>query len=222
MTPRENATQELLYFIDMFAPGSSNRQVYEDRLKKMTNKEFASFIDSLDKGEEVLALWIANMDEHKIDLDRNFAIADKLGHTFFHHLHLTDPETGTVVETPIPHMVVDLPLRRQAQMLYKKMAVPDHNQAVDERSGQATGDSKGASMSYPELQVTAAKGLDNMILELIKFRGGDSKAHNAANRSIMETGGVSMDAIKARGPTSVKANDTLSVYLKSMGLDINL
>jgi hypothetical protein len=38
----------------------------------------------------------------------------------------------------------------------------------------------------------------------------------------METGGVSMDAIKARGPTTVKANDTLSVYLKAMGLDINL
>jgi hypothetical protein len=119
-------------------------------------------------------------------------------------------------------MVIDLPLRRQAQMLYEKMSIPENNRVVDERSGQATGPSKGASLSYPELQVNAAKGLDNMILELIKFRGGDVKAYNAMNRSILDTGEASLNEIAAKEKTTVKSVQTLGVYLKAMMLDSNL
>jgi len=219
MTPREKATNELLYFIDQFAPGSNNRDIYEKRLNNLTNAEFGELMDRLASGEEVLALFIPNLSEHQLNLKRNLKIAKQLGVELFEHLYLTDPQTGQVYKTPIRHLVVDLPLRRQVQMLYKKMSVPEHNQAVDERSGQATGPSKGARISYPELQVNAAKGLDNMVLELIKYRGGDEKAYNAMNRSILETGDASLEEINARGPTTVKATQTLSVFLKSMHLD---
>lgn len=222
MSPREKATAELLYFIDQFAPGSPNRDIYEKRLKVMTNKEFEGFIQRLEDGEETLALFISNMSEHKLDIKRNFTIADELGHEFFQHLYLTDPQTGQLVKTPVKHLMLVLPLRRQAQMLYKKIAIPDNNQAVDERSGQPTGPSKGASISYPELQVNAAKGLDKMVLELIKYRGGDTKSFNAMNRSILETGEASLDAITAEADTDVKSTQTLDVMLKAMHINSNL
>lgn len=221
---RRLATRELLYFIDRFLPGSDNRKIYEKRLKAMTDDEFESFISRLESEEEILALFVPNLSEHSISIANNLNIAKELGHDFFHHLYLTDAQTGQVVKTPAKHMVIDLPVRRQAQMLYKKMSIPEHNQAVDERSGQpsASGGSKGARMSYPELQVNAAKGLDKSIVELIKFRGGDVKAFNAMNRSIMETGEASLDEITAREPTTVKSRQTLNVYLKAMHLDNNL
>lgn len=218
MTPREKATQELLYFIDKFAPGSDNRDIYERRLNQMTNDEFVEFIARLESGEDVLALFIPNLSKHPLSLKRNLKIAKELDYSLFQYLYLTDPQTGQTYKTPTKHMVVDLPLRRQAQMLYKKMSVPKDNQQVDERSGQRSGD-KGARMSYPELQVNAAKGLDNMVLELIKFRGGDEKAFNAMNRSILETGDASLESIAAREPTTVKSTQTLAVFLKSMHLD---
>jgi len=162
------------------------------------------------------------LSKHNLDIKRNFEIAKDLDHEFFQHLWLTDPQTGQVVKTPTKHLVLILPLRRQAQMLYKKVSIPEHNQAVDERSGQPTMPSKGASISYPELQVNAAKGLDKMVLELIKYRGGDTRSFNAMNRSILETGEASLDEIDAQDPSTVKSTQTLDVMLKAMHLNSNL
>lgn len=222
MTPRERATAELLYFIDQFVPGSANREIYEQRLGEMSDAEFEAFIGRLESGEEILALFVPNLSKHRITIERNFKIAKKLGYDFFQHLYLTDPHTGQVVKTPIKHLVIDLPLRRQAQTLYKKSSIPETNQLIDERSGQPSELAKTARVSYPELQVNSAKGLDNMILELIKFRGGDAKAFNAMNRQILESGEASLEAIAAQGPTTVKATQTLAVLLKSMHLNSNL
>lgn len=222
MTPRQEATEEILYLIDRFGAGPGNREAYEEYLNRMNNKEFDAFIDRLENEEEILALWCPNLTEHKLSLERNEEIAKELGHDFFQYLRLTDQDTGQVTITPIKHMVTDQMLRRQAQMLYKKKNIPDHNKSVDERSGQATSDSKGASVSYPELMVNAAKGgLDSLLVEMIKARGGDVEMFNAMNRSIYDTGGVSLEALKSRGPTTVKANDTLEVFFKSMMLDLN-
>lgn len=223
MSPRQEATEEILYLVERITGDERNRKVYENYLSKMTNKEFEAFIERLENEEELLSIWVPNMSNTKMSLERNLEVAEELGHEFFHHLRLTDQDTGKVTITPVKHMVVDQIIRRQAQMHYKKKSIPDHNKSVDERSGQATSDSKGASMSYPELMVNDAKGgLDPLLVEMIKFRGGDEKAFLAMNRSIYETGGASLDAIRAKGPTTVKANDTLTVYFKSMGLDIKL
>lgn len=222
MSNRKEATAELLYFIERLAPDSGNRGIYEKRLKKMTDSEFAAFMERLYTEEETLALFIANLGESSVDVEQMFDVAKEVGHEFFQRVWITDPETGQVKLTPIPHMVVHLPLRRQAQMLYKKVSIPESNRVVDERSGQATGESKGARVSYPELQVNAAKGLDNSILEMIKFRGGDERSYTAMNRSIMETGEASLESIHALEPSAVKANQTLRAYLRGMHLKANL
>lgn len=224
MSPREKATAELLYFIGRFAPGSKNREIYEDRLSKMSDAQFKQFMSSLESGEEVLALFIPPMSDSNngIDLERNFDIAKELDYDLLQHVYLTDPDTGQVYRSESKHLILDLPLRRQAQMLYKKMSIAENNQAVDERSGQRASSSKGASMSYPEIQVNAGKGLNNMIIEAIKFRGGDVKAFNAMNRSILDTGEADLDEIQARGKTTVKANQTLGVFLRCMMLENTL
>lgn len=222
MSKRKQATAELLHFIDLLAPGSNNREIYESRLKAMSDKQFEEWISKLESEEEILALYVPNLSKSPITVANNLKVAKALGHDFFQHLLLTDAGTGQVVKTPVKHMVIDLPLRRQAEMLESKISIPENNQVVDERSGQPTGPSKGSRLSYPELQVNAAKGLDKMITELIKFRGGDQQAYNAMNQSILETGEASLDTIKAQGPTTVKSKQTLSVYLKAMMLQNEL
>lgn len=222
MSPREKATQELLYFIDRFAPGSENVEIHRQRLAAMSDSEFEAFIERLEQDEEVVAFFSPNFTKHPLTLKRNFEIAKELDHEFRQHLYLTDPHTGQVVKTAVKHMVLDLPVRRQVQMLYTSNTIPEHNRQIDERSGQATGASAGARLSYPEIQVNAAKGLDAMIVELIKLRGGDEKAFQALNQSILTTGGASQNEIMAREPTTVKSTQTLAVYLKAMHLDNNL
>lgn len=221
---RRDATAEILYFINRFVDDDGrNRQLYKNRLDAMTDDEFEHFIVGLEGEDEILALFVPNNDQGtSLDIERNYAIADELQYPLFQHLYLTDPDTGQVSKTPVKHLVVDLPQRRQAQMLYKKMSIPENNHVVDERSGQATGPSKGARMSYPELQITAGKGLDKSILELIKFRGGDVRAYTAMTRQIHESGEASTDSIREFQPSKVKATTTLATYLKAMHLSNNL
>lgn len=219
---RKAAEKEALYFIELFLPGSDNKKIYEELFERMNDKEFGEWIEKLESGEEIMALYAPNLIGPQLNLRQIFKVADELEFELFQHLILTDQQTGQVYRTQNKHMIGMVPFRRQVQMLVKKASIPDSNHIIDERTGQPTGDSKGARLSAPEIQVNASKGITKMIVEWIKFRGGDGAAYDAMNRSIIETGDVSMDSIMADSNTLVKSNKTLSVYLKSMHLDNNL
>lgn len=221
MANRKVATDMILKYIEKILPGSPNTAFYTKRLAEMTDKEFDQFMRNLDDGTEILTIKTPNLSKHKLDLTRNLAIAKELGHEFFQHLILTDPTTGEVYQTPVKYLVIDVPLRRQVQILQSKATIPENNKHVDELSGQSTGPSKGSKISFPELQVLFAQGLDATITELIKFRGGDAKAFNAMNSSIIETGGVSIEYLAQFG-TKVKAVTTLTTLLKTIHLDNTL
>lgn len=221
MGNRKAAMACLLENIEKLLPGSENRKLYEQQLGALSDEDFEKFINRLDSGEEVLSLIAPNLSEPKLSLERNLALAEELGHPLFQRLWLTDAKTGRTYRTNKKYLVIDLPLRRQQQLLVKKIAIPKDNRHVDELTGQPAGDSQGSSLSFPELQVLYAQGQDRSIEELIKFRGGDVKAFQALTRFVVETGGASQDAIKTI-PTRVKSTETLSTLLKAMHLDNNL
>uniref|UniRef100_A0AB39CCW9 RNA polymerase beta subunit n=1 Tax=Pseudomonas phage RVTF4 TaxID=3236931 RepID=A0AB39CCW9_9VIRU len=222
MSKRKLAEKEALHFIDMFLPGSPNRDLLAAALKRMSDAEFEQWIANLESGAEYVTLYAPNLADVTLDIRRNYKIADELGFELFQQLRLTDQSTGQEYLTPNKHLIGMLPLRRQVQMLAKKRSIPGSNHVVDERSGQASGDSKGSRMSGPEIQVNISKGLKTAVLELVKFRGGDAEAYNQMNRQIMETGEASLSSIMAESPSIVKSNKTLSIYLSSMMLRNNL
>lgn len=221
MSNRKAATAMILKYIEKILPGSPNTAFYAKRLAEMTEREFGQFMQNLEDGSEILTIKTPNLAKEKLSLDRNLAIAKELGHNFFQHLILTDPTTGEVYRTPVKYLVIDVPLRRQVQLLQSKATIPENNKHIDELSGQSTGPSKGSKISFPELQVLFAQGLDATITELIKFRGGDAKAFNAMNRAIIENGGVSIEYL-AQFNTKVKSVTTLSTLLKTIHLDNTL
>jgi hypothetical protein len=222
MTNRALAEKELLYFVELFLPGSENRQLYVDLLKDMDDKAFAAWMDKLATGDEILAIYAPNLHHVVPTIPQAYVVADALGFELFQHLILTDQHTGQVYRTQNKHLIGLVPLRRQVQMLEKKRSIPGSMSTADERSGQAAGGAKSARMSGPEIQVNASKGLTQMLVELVKFRAGDERSYNAMNKSILETGRCSLDAIMSDNPGMVKANKTLSVYLTSMLLENNM
>jgi len=221
MGNRKAATEFILKYIDKLLPGNPNRARYEEMFTAMSDRQFDQFMQQLESGEVNLSIISPNLTKDRLDLERNLKIAKELNHEFFQRLVLTDPTTGMTYLTPIRYMVVDLPVRRQVQLLQKKVSIPENNKHVDDLSGQATGASKGSKISFPELQVLFAQNLDYTITELIKFRGGDAKGFNAMNRSIYETGGASIEHLGQAG-TKVKSVTTLSTLLKAMHLDNTL
>lgn len=218
---RKAATEEILKWVDKIIPGAEYVDVLRTQLERMSDSEFDGYMAKLETGEEIVPYVSPNLAKEKIDLQRNLAIGKELGYEFFQSLILTDPLTGVVFKTPQKYMVLDLPLRRQQQLLIKKISVPNDNRHIDEMTGQPAGDSHGASFSLPEISVTHAQSLDHVVEELIKFRGGDSKAFRTMTRDIIDTGSASMEAIKVT-PTRVKSTETLSTLLKAAHIQNNL
>tara|TARA_B100000929_G_C15510907_1_gene420344 strand:- start:2654 stop:3316 length:663 start_codon:yes stop_codon:yes gene_type:complete len=220
MGNREAATKEILKWVEELLPGGGNKEIYEKALAKMTNAQFDDYMKKLESGEEVLSLTVPNLSKKRLSVERNLKVAKKLGHNFFQRLWLTDPHSGTTYLTPITYLVVDLPLRRQAQLLTKKISIPESSDTADVLTGQATGPSKGASLSFPELQTLHAQGLEKTIEELIKFRGGDEEAYRAMNKELIDKGSVSLDSIQTN--SRVKSTETLSTFLKAAHIQNNL
>lgn len=218
MSNRKKTTDEIVMWLEKMLPGSDAGKDTRALLDAMTDELFESYIDALENEDEYVSLAVPNLDDHKLEMENLLAVAGELGHDPWQHLKLTDPATGVVYLTPEKYLVIDLPLRRQQQSLSKKISIPDNNRHVDELTGQPAGDSKGASLSYPEVQVLRSQSLVNTIVELIKVRGGDEKAMRAANRSIIETGGVRLEPLMQLG-TRVKSTENLGILLKGMHLD---
>jgi hypothetical protein len=221
MSNRVAAIDYIVKYVNKILPNSENGKLIRESLEALSDTDFASYMDGLETGEEVVPMYVPNLSKARISIERNLEVAAELKHDFFQRLWWTDPITGTTFLTNEKYLVIDLPLRRQVQLLQKKYSIPDDNKHVDELTGQPAGVSKGSRLSFPEIQVLYAQGLDRTIEELIKYRGGDTKAFNAMNRSIVDTGGVSLDAISVNN-TKVKSTQTLSTYLKAMHLANNL
>lgn len=213
---REAAEAEVYKWVEAILPNGGMPAKYKTLFGAMDDAAFDAYMKKLASGEEILSIEAPIQSKAKISIENNFAVAKKLGHEFFEKLWLTDPATGTVYLTPHRYLVIDLPLRRQQQMLVEKVSIPENNRHVDEMTGQPSGDSHSSSLTFPELQVLYARGCNATIEELAKFRGGDLKAFQRMNRQAQESGGVSMAAIKEMGSTQVKSTETLYTYLVCM------
>lgn len=212
---RKAAEEVIFTYIDKILPNSGNVEIYKKLFASMDDEQFDLFMSRLESGEIRLAIVAPNLSKSKIDVKRNLEIGKELGHNFFERVWMDRGDGSPKFLSPVPYLILKLPLRRQAQILIKKISIPEDNKSVDYLTGQPTGSSKGAKISYPELQILASLGLDQTAVELIKYRGGDAIGFNAMNNSISKTGGVSLTALDALG-SKVKSTQTLSTYLTSM------
>ena len=230
MNNRQRATEFILKYIGMIDPDNkANVEMTKRNLEGLSDEQFASYMRSLRKptsgeeeqGRQTLTFYAPNLAKTKITVKRNLDIAEKLGHPFFERLWITDPQTQQTYLTSHRHLVMDLPVRRQAQIHEKKVSIPQDANTVDEMSGQVTGNSKGSKLSFPELQAQVSQELNSTIIEEFKIRGGDEKALQAFERQLIETGSCSQSGILDMG-TRAKSTETVSILLKGMHLGNNL
>lgn len=216
-TNRAAAEALILKYIKKISPRSTNDQIYKDLFASMNNTQFAEFIADLESGKRFLAIVNPNMMDTGLSVENNLKIAEELGHKFFQRLWIDGKEGEPAYLSPIEYLVVDLPLRRASQLLIKKIKVPEHNRVVDTLSGQPTGESKGAKISYPELQVCAAMGLENSMVELMKYRGGDTRGNKAYNAMLSKMGTTNLKTL-SNYSSGVESITTLKTFLNAAHL----
>lgn len=217
---RKEAEEFIYKYIGKIA-GPANVQIWKDRFESMSDKEFTDFLKACNEGKASLAVITPNLSDVKIDINTNFAVAEELGHKFFERIWIDEGNDIPAYLSNDEYLIVIYPIRRQAQMLEKKISIPADTRTIDDLTGQPSGPSKGSAVSLPEIQIMAAQGMDNNLTELLKFRGGDEQGYDAMNKMISRTGGASIDALMKLN-TRVKSTDTLSTYLTCMHLENTL
>ena len=218
MANRAAAEKAILKHIGNLDSGTRNQEIYKALFARLSDKDFEEWMTALEQGDEYLAFFMPPGQDEVLSTERAKAVGEQLGVKFFQRIRMTDPSTGEVFTTPIEYLILHFAVRRQNQHLIKKQSFAEHDRSIDHLTGQVTGDSKGGKVSLPELLQLEGKGFENAILELIKARGGDAEAATAMYESVRETGGFSMEALRALDskPTATKV---LSALLLSAHLD---
>lgn len=219
---RKAAELEILKGIEAISPGSSDIDKYTARFKAMTDAAFDSFIQRLKSGEETLQLTIPPGQEGKVlNIERNMAVAEKWGHRFHQRIWMPPEDGMPGYLTPIEYFVCKEPVRVASQRIAKKASIPKTQRVINSLTGQPTGDSKGASFSFPELRLAVAMGLNAAPTELLKYRGGDMRGNAAFNASLVRTGRASLETLK-HFASGVVSTDTLSTYLTAAHISNNV
>ena len=219
---RKAAEAFLIEMIEEILPGGGNKEIYEKLFSQMSDEAFHKLMMSYASGEDRPVIYAPNFIKPRLNTERNLKIAEKLGHNFFERIwiHSDDPKQAPYLSNN-PYMVIELPVRRQAQLLTKKISVPANNRSTDQLTGQPTGDSRASKISYNEVQIMRSMGLDNCLLELMKYRGGDVGGYNAMNKLISRDGATSMKAV-APYASGVESTQALKIFLTAAHLKTTL
>lgn len=214
---RTEVTAFILKNLDAILPGNSDVPRYKAFLEGMTDKAFSEYMKDLGTGNKFLTITAPNGTKPGLSHERNLELGDKLGIPFFQKLWFEGKGDMPSYQTPNEFLVVRVPVRLASQRLQKKMSVPKTQRVINALTGQPTGDSKGASISFPELRVCASMGLEKTMVELMKYRGGDARGGAAYNASLMRTGRVNLQAI-SHFASGVESTNTLKTFLLSAHL----
>lgn len=216
------ATEDFIKkYVEKIAKG--NAKIYERLFESMNDTQFDAWMERLNRGEIKLSIVSPNFSKDPIDVERNLKIADELGHNFFEKLWIEGEGDNPTYLTPVEYLVMDLPVRRQSQTIVKKRSVPKTSRPIDSLTGQVSNqrDTRGAKISYPELQLASAMGLEKSLEELIKYRGGDVMGNIALHALVSQQGEVSQASLNQYA-TGVESTKTLHAYLTAAHLKNNL
>lgn len=188
MTPQRKKTEEfIIKRLEPLDKSGLNVKRYKEFFASLSDSEFDDYMKNIENGNEVLYLYFANMKD-KITIAELRDYAEKIGVKLFERLRIWDEVTKSYYLTPNKYCVLQLPIRRMSQFVDHKMSVPEGDKKIDVLSGQVIKEDKGASISQVEVQSLYAHNLQNTIIELLKYRGGDLVALSEFKRELEEQG----------------------------------
>lgn len=219
MANRQKAEAFILQYVKDLDPSGYNTEQWKKIFAEMSDKDFDDYMKKIRAGEATLVIFKPMYKVKELTEERALAVAKKYSVPIFERLRFrNDPNVPNHMST-IEYLVLDLPYRRQSQNVTKKISVPDDNKVIDHLSYQPTGASKGAKVSFPELQVLIGMGLDHTIEELTRFRGGDRGGFAAYNASMMRYGSVNLKSLNPY-TTGVESTRTLKTLFLSAHLQL--
>lgn len=218
MTEKRKKTQEFIISnMKKADPSGKNAARYTEMFAAMSDKAFDDFMVRLRDKKDVLVVYSANMVD-KIDMSKLIVLAKEVGVELFERIRLWDDATQTYYLSPNKYCILQLAVRRMSQFVDHKLSVAEGDTRIDLLTGQVAKPDKAGSISQVEIQSLYAKGLENTIIELIKYRGGDVTAFAEFKRELEETGKTTIGRDTG---SVVRSAVVLDVLLSGMHIESN-
>ena len=217
---RQKIQDHILKVYSTMEPGNYNHDRIKSMFDKMSDQEFDKWMNDLKEQKTKLTFFAPNM---KIVLKtQDLLDAAKLTNSIiFDKLWMVDQVTGQEYLTNYEYIILRVPIRRTRQFLMHKLAVADSDKRIDNLTGQVVKPDKASSMSFVEAQLLYARGgLDDVLVEFMKVRGGDIHAYANFKQQLEENGSIYLESLDNN--TVVRSTVVLSTILKCMLIDNNL
>lgn len=212
---RKKAEAYIYSILDAVDPSGINTKVAKECIPAMSDEKF------VEMAKMGIPIYQPVGGKTKIDYKNNIKVAEKMGIPLSEKLWLTEPKTGLTHLTRHPHLVLLLPIRRQTQMLEKKMSVAKHDKIRDKLTGQVTGPSKASGISFPEAYIIYSDKLDESLQEFLHARGGNEAVNRAFYQALRMTGKGRIH-IPGAERTSAKSTRTWGAFYTAMHIGNNL
>lgn len=178
-------------------PSGFNLDFYKKHHFSWPESKFKEWVEQLRDGKAHIVVYAPADSKVKLSFKRNLAFAEKNNIPIYERLWFEGNGEVPSFLTPVKYMVFPCSVRRQSQMLTKKISVPDNMKSINPLTAQPTGPSQSAKISLPESQLLSASGLEKSLIELLGPRGGDTSANAALKGMIVKTGKASLSVVKA-------------------------
>lgn len=197
--------------------GSKNQELYKNFFKSLNDADFHKFMEDLRDKKINLSVILDAKEEKNVTLEKNVKIGKEIGVKFFHRLNWTKDEINDIpaYKTPNEYLVLNLPCKRTVQLVSKKISVAEDEKSRDTMTGQVVNKSKAGRLTFPEIQVLIAYGMDNVLKELLSARGGDLGKSRAMETMLARRGEVSQSELE-QYKLGVSSKSTLKSFLEAM------
>lgn len=228
MSKRKAVTDFIVKAIDDIIPGyKKNGEMLREMLESLSDSEFDDYIKGFKrdpgidhtKPRSIIPYYLPNLSNKRLSISRLFDLHGKINRSASQRLIMHDQLTGKEYVTPHEYPIVVLPVRRQSQTVSSKSSIPTGRQPIDELTHQPIQQSKGASLTQPEIGSLAARGLDSVLYEILNVRGGNETARREFRKQLLETGSGNLDSLSGVG--TIKSIDTMAIFLNGMHLGNN-
>lgn len=217
---RKRAEEFLLKVVKDADPSLTTFKMVKEQIAKMDDKRFHEYMLAIKEEREYIPILMPNNTKHGITIEGALDLCDKYGIEIFQRFWYRHPVTKVKVLSNFKVPFVHMPVRRQIETLFNKISTADDSGTTDTLTGQGVRDA--SATTQPESLVAIEKGLEDTLVEKLKYRGGDVEGGRLFDKELIETGRVSTTQLYEQNQTTTRSVQTADIYLVSAGYETNL
>lgn len=211
------------YMLKVIKDGDPSGRTYEEikkRLSKMTDQEFHAFIQEVKAGREFIPIIAPIHSGRHMTIEKAIDLCEKYDIPLFQRYWYRHPILGVKTLSTYPAPFLYMMVRRQIETLDNKISVTEDNNRADILTGQAI---DGASaITQPESLVLIEKGLEDTLIEKLKYRGGDIEGGRLFDQRLIEQGAVSTEALQQEYRTTTRVVQTMDIFFTAAHYETNI